>query len=55
MNYWKLIGLAGLLGLGATVGVVAARRHRETVEVEPDELRARLHERLAAAEARSQA
>ena len=43
---WKLIGLAGLAGVAAT-GVVVARRRREPVEYDHDELRAKLHERLA--------
>jgi hypothetical protein len=46
-NRWKLVGLAGLAGVAAT-GVVVARRRRATAEVSPDELRDRLHERLAA-------
>jgi hypothetical protein len=43
---WKLIGLAGLAGVAAT-GVVVARRRRTHREYEPDELRERLHRRLA--------
>jgi hypothetical protein len=43
---WKLIGLAGLAGVAAT-GVVVARKRRAHKTYEPDELRARLHERLA--------
>lgn len=43
---WKLIGLAGLAGVAAT-GVVIARRRRAQSDVAPDELRARLHQRLA--------
>jgi hypothetical protein len=43
---WKLLGLAGLAGVAAT-GVVVARRRRATAEVSPDELRERLHARLA--------
>jgi hypothetical protein len=43
---WKLVGLAGLAGVAAT-GVVVARRRRETADVSPDELRERLHRRLA--------
>jgi hypothetical protein len=43
---WKLVGLAGLAGVAAT-GVVVARRRRAHVEVAPDELRDRLHQRLA--------
>jgi hypothetical protein len=46
-NRWKLVGLAGLAGVAAT-GVVVARRRRATAEVSPDELRDRLHQRLAA-------
>ncbi len=44
---WKLLGLAGFAGVAAT-GVVVARRRREHQEYDPDELRAKLHERLAA-------
>jgi hypothetical protein len=44
---WKLVGLAGLAGVAAT-GVVVARNRRADVDVDPDELRERLHERLAA-------
>ena len=42
---WKLIGLAGLAGVAAT-GVVVARRRRAHRTYTPDELRARLHQRL---------
>lgn len=44
-RHWKLLGLAGLAGVAAT-GVVVARKRREQGEYDPDELRARLHERL---------
>jgi hypothetical protein len=43
---WKLIGVAGIAGVAAT-GAVVARRRRAHRQLEPDELRARLHERLA--------
>jgi hypothetical protein len=43
---WKLIGAAGLAGVAAS-GVVIARRRRAQQDLEPDELRRRLHERLA--------
>jgi hypothetical protein len=43
---WKLIGLAGLAGVAAT-GVVVVRRRRTQRHYTPDELRARLHQRLA--------
>jgi hypothetical protein len=46
---WKLIGLAGLAGVAAT-GVVVARRRRAQREYDPDELRERLHRRLAEAQ-----
>jgi hypothetical protein len=47
---WKLLGLAGLAGVAAT-GVIVARRRRAQIEVTPDELRDRLHARLAQARA----
>ncbi|HUR86214.1 MAG TPA: hypothetical protein VMY78_12800 [Solirubrobacteraceae bacterium] len=43
---WKILGLAGLAGVAAT-GVVVARRRRPQREYDPDELRERLHKRLA--------
>ncbi|HEU0318719.1 MAG TPA: hypothetical protein VFR49_15390 [Solirubrobacteraceae bacterium] len=43
---WKLIGVAGLAGVAAT-GVVVARRRRAQRDYDPEELRARLHRRLA--------
>ena len=48
-NYWKLLGVAGVAGVAAT-GVVVARRRRAHAELEPDELRDRLHQRLAKVE-----
>jgi hypothetical protein len=45
---WKLIGVAGLAGVAAT-GVVVARRRRTHQDLDPDELRERLHRRLAEA------
>jgi len=47
---WKLVGLAGLAGVAAT-GAVVARRRRAQREYDPDELRARLHRRLAEVQA----
>jgi hypothetical protein len=44
---WKLVGLAGIAGVAAT-GVVVARNRRQHEDVDPSELRERLHERLAA-------
>ena len=49
MRAWKVIGLAGLMGVVAT-GVVVARRRRNHRSYEPDELRERLHRRLAEVE-----
>jgi len=46
---WKWLGLAGVAGVAAT-GVVVARKRRSHREYEPDELRERLHERLAEAQ-----
>lgn len=53
---WKLIGLAGLASVVAiaTAGVVVSRRSRRSWDdVDADELRRRLHDRLAAAERRT--
>ena len=43
---WKYVGLAGLAGVAATGVVVARRRRAHREDIEPDELRAKLHERL---------
>ncbi len=43
---WKFIGLAGLAGVAAT-GAVIARKRRSHDDYSPDELRDRLHRRLA--------
>ena len=43
---WKYLGLAGVAGVAATGAVVARRRRAQREDVEPDELRQRLHERL---------
>jgi hypothetical protein len=45
---WKIIGLAGLAGVAGT-GVLLARKRRAHREYDPDELRERLHRRLAEA------
>ena len=47
---WKLVGLAGIAGVAAT-GAVYARKRRAQREYDPDELRDRLHRRLAEVEA----
>ncbi|GJM39060.1 MAG: hypothetical protein DHS20C19_24270 [Acidimicrobiales bacterium] len=46
MRIWKLIGLAGVAGVTAGA-VVATRRRRNWTELDPTELRDRLHDRLA--------
>lgn len=43
---WKVVGLAGIAGVAAT-GVVVARKRRAHAQLEPDELRERLRDRLA--------
>lgn len=48
MRWWKVLGLAGLLGVAAT-GAVIARGERRRNAYTPDEIRERLHARLAEA------
>jgi len=48
MRWWKMLGLAGLAGVAAT-GVVIARAERRRRAYTPDEIRERLHARLAEA------
>lgn len=48
MRWWKILGLAGLLGVAAT-GAVIARGERRRNAYTPDEIRERLHARLAEA------
>lgn len=49
-NVWKWIGLAGVVGVAAT-GVLVARDQRRRNAYTPNDIRARLHQRLAQAEA----
>ena len=49
MRLWKLLGVAGLAGVAAG-SVVLARNERQRRAHTPDDVRARLHERLAAIE-----
>jgi hypothetical protein len=49
MKLWKVLGIAGLAGVAAT-GVIMARDQRQRVQLEPDAIRSRLHERLAQAQ-----
>jgi hypothetical protein len=46
---WKIVGLAGFVGVAAT-GVVIARGERRRRAYTPDEIKDRLHARLAEAE-----
>ena len=52
MRVWKWVGLAGAAGVAAT-GVAVARAERKRRAYTPEEVRARLQERLAAAEQQS--
>lgn len=47
---WKVVGLAGVVGVAAT-GAVAVRNERQRRAYTPDEVRDRLHERFARAAA----
>lgn len=49
MKLWRLLGVAGLAGVAAT-GVILARDQRKRAQLTPEEVRARLHERLKASE-----
>ncbi|GAA4928412.1 hypothetical protein [Actinoplanes utahensis] len=46
MRWWKIAGLAGLAGVAAT-GAVIARAERKRRAYTPEEIRSRLHERVA--------
>jgi hypothetical protein len=45
VKLWKWLGLAGLAGVAAG-GVVIARDQRQRTQMTPDDVRARLHDRL---------
>ncbi|HEU4347020.1 MAG TPA: hypothetical protein VFR35_04435 [Actinoplanes sp.] len=49
MRWWKVVGLAGLAGVAAT-GIVVAQAERQRRAYTPDEIRARLHARVAEAQ-----
>ena len=46
-SVWKLVGLAGLAGVAAT-GVAVVRSERRRRAYMPDDVRTRLHQRVAA-------
>jgi hypothetical protein len=48
MKWWKALGLAGAVGVTAT-GALAVRAERQRRAYTPDEVRARLQERVAQA------
>ncbi len=52
MRWWKILGLAGLVGVAAT-GAVVARSTRARAAYTPAEVRDRLRERHAEAVART--
>ena len=45
MKLWRVLGVAGLAGVAAT-GAILARDQRRRAQLTPEEVRARLHERL---------
>jgi hypothetical protein len=49
MRWWKVLGVAGLVGVAAT-GVVVARAERRRRAYTPEEVRDRLRQRLAETE-----
>ncbi|GAA1597277.1 hypothetical protein [Actinoplanes couchii] len=51
MRWWKIAGLAGLAGVAAT-GAVIARAERKRRSYSPEEIRSKLHERVAEASTR---
>lgn len=50
-HIWKLVGLAGAMGVAAT-GVLAVRNERARQAYSPDEIRSVLHERYTQAYAK---
>jgi hypothetical protein len=49
LSLWKLLGIAGVTGVAAT-GVIIARDQRKRAQLTPEEVRDRLHQRLAESE-----
>jgi hypothetical protein len=50
MRWWRVLGLASVVGVAAT-GVAVTRAERRRRAYTPDEIRGRLHARLAEAAA----
>ena len=48
MKIWKIVGLASVVGVAAT-GAMTVRSERQRRAYTPEEVRSRLHERVAAA------
>ncbi|MGH3760126.1 hypothetical protein [Actinophytocola sp.] len=46
MRWWKILGVAGFVGVAAT-GAVIARAERRRRAYTPEEIRERLHARVA--------
>jgi hypothetical protein len=46
VRWWKVLGVAGVAGVAAT-GVIIARNERQRRHYTPEEIRDRLHARLA--------
>jgi len=53
MKLWKVLGVAGLAGVAAT-GAIIARDQRKRAQLTPEEIRSKLHERVAEAQAGTQ-
>lgn len=49
MRWWKVLGLAGVVGIAAT-GVVIGRAERRRRAYTPEQIRARLHARVSGAD-----
>jgi hypothetical protein len=54
VRWWKILGLAGFAGVAAT-GIVIARSERQRRSYTPQQVRQRLHDRLAEAPSASRA
>ncbi|MDG4826773.1 hypothetical protein O7635_33400 [Asanoa sp. WMMD1127] len=48
MRWWKVLGIAGIVGVAAT-GVVVARAERKRRAYTPDEIKQKLREKAAEA------